>query len=178
MLKTFIHFINSRKRNFSIASQAEDSELTMLWRPGSSKAEADTKPSSKKISVTDLHASKIEASFTNNKKIISLSPCRRRSRSSNRSSHIASVAFRSTQDKHSVASPRGILSERPSRSSEENAREMRGMLPAPVPGVGRRQCYLNVIKGGHQSWGSTTRRPVGRGWRCPPFELSSPAQFL
>lgn len=44
------------------------------------------------------------------------------------------------------------------------------MLPAPVPGVGRRQCYLNVIKGGHQSWGSTTRRPVGRDDGCvPPF---------
>lgn len=44
------------------------------------------------------------------------------------------------------------------------------MLPAPVPGVGRRQCYLNVIKGGHQSWRSTTRRPVGRDDGCvPPF---------
>jgi hypothetical protein len=106
-------------------------------------------------------------------------------------SHIPSVAFHSAPDKllwlHQETSYQDVLSRSPSLRLSEgkckgSKREGGEMLPAPVPGVGRRQCYLNVIKGGHQSWTSTTRRPVGRDDGVPTFlgewetNLSRPAQ--
>jgi hypothetical protein len=97
-------------------------------------------------------------------------------------SHFPSIAFRSTPDKllwltkrHPIRTSSSLTSLRSSEGKREGSKtdsQGKGMLPAPVPGVGRRQCYLNVIKGGHQSWRSTTSRPVGRDAGCvPPFGL-------